>query len=585
MRLSWQSGLLAALLALGFAALAGIAAPTADDKKPAGKAEAEKVPFVGNWKVTVVFNTTLENTSFIIKIADKDGKPDVTTAWVSPELKDLKVAIEDAKVDAKAVRFTFAIGDNARWAMNAYPPKGAKDTNVLLGTAKAGSQMVPLGLEKTDDTEVALKDIQKVTPGAEDYQKAAMETDDKKKAAALKEILEKFENKPITVPVAGAWFQEVAKHADKDEEVVAGLKQYVKVLNTFGPEMEEQATAKIASALMRSDKAAALTLEYARKVEKSLDKDAPPAKQVSVMKLVAKALRKNKKDDEAKTLEEKAAKIDKELDEEFEKTAIPFEPDAFKGRKAASHRIAVVELFTGAHCPPCVAADVAFDAALKTFKPKDVVFLEYHLHIPRPDPLTNGDTEAREKFYGDEVQGTPSAFVNGKATEPLGGRKQGGKDSYDTLRKTIEDVLETAAPADIQVKAKRTGDKIEADVRVIDLKKPDDKLRLHLVLVEDVVRYPGSNGQRLHHHVVRAFPGGTEGVAVKEGTSQNKLTIDLAEVSKNLVTFLDESEKKRPFLDDERPTTFGNLKLIAFIQDNDTKEIKQAGQADVPEAK
>ena len=84
---------------------------------------------------------------------------------------------------------------------------------------------------------------------------------------------------------------------------------------------------------------------------------------------------------------------------------------------------------------------------------------------------------------------------------------------------------------------------------------------------------------------MRAYPGGTEGVALKEGTTQNKLTIDLAEITKSLTAFLDESDKKRPFLDDERPTTFGNLKVIAFIQDNDSKEILQAGQADVPEAK
>jgi hypothetical protein len=570
----------AALLALGLVTLAG----TADDKKPADKTDVEKVPFVGNWKVTVLFAPTLENTSFIVKIADKDGKPAMDTAWVAEQLKNIKVTVEDAKIDAKAVHFTLAIADN-KWAMNAYPAKGARDAKLLLGNAKAAAQPIPLVMEKTDDTEVPLKEMQKITPGAEDYQKAATEADDKRKVAALKEVLQKYEDKPIALPVAADLFREAAKHADKDDEVAAALKQYLQVLNAYGPEMEEQANPKIASALVRSDKAAALSLEYARKVEKSLDKDAPPVKQVPVLKLVARALRKNKKDAEAKALEDKAAKVDKELDEEFEKTAVPFEPEAFKGRKAASHRVAVVELFTGAHCPPCVSADIAFDAALKTFKPKDVLFLEYHLHIPRPDPLTNADTEAREKFYGDEVRGTPTAFVNGKPTEPLGGLKQHGKDRYDTLRKAVEDALETDAPADIQVKAKRTGDKIEADVRVIDLKKPDDKLRLHVVLVEDVVRYPGTNGQRLHHHVVRAFFGGIEGTALKDETTQKKLTIDLAEVTKGLNAFLDESEKKRPFLDDERPMALGNLKVIAFIQNDDSKEILQAGQADVPDAK
>ena len=60
--------------------------------------------------------------------------------------------------------------------------------------------------------------------------------------------------------------------------------------------------------------------------------------------------------------------------------------------------MALVELFTGAQCPPCVAADIAFDAeAVKSYKAADVVLLQYHLHIPGPDPLTNADSEKRQQ--------------------------------------------------------------------------------------------------------------------------------------------------------------------------------------------
>src|SRR5260370_40998378 len=79
MRLSWTSGLLGALLALGVLTLAGTTARTADDKKPADKTAVGKGPFVGNGKGTVLFAPTLENTSFIVKIADKDGRPEMDT--------------------------------------------------------------------------------------------------------------------------------------------------------------------------------------------------------------------------------------------------------------------------------------------------------------------------------------------------------------------------------------------------------------------------------------------------------------------------------------------------------------------------
>src|SRR5262249_26417815 len=159
--------------------------------------------------------------------------------------------------------------------------------------------------------------------------------------------------------------------------------------------------------------------DYAAQAEKQLPKDAPVAQQAAVLRVLATALDKAGKADQAKEVKGRLAMLDKALDEEFEKTAIPFKPDTYAGRKGKSTRVVLVELFTGAQCPPCVAADVAFDALLKTYKPTDVVFLQYHLHIPGPDPLTNKDTEKRETFYG--IQGTPTYFIDGKEGPPAGG--------------------------------------------------------------------------------------------------------------------------------------------------------------------
>ena len=45
---------------------------------------------------------------------------------------------------------------------------------------------------------------------------------------------------------------------------------------------------------------------------------------------------------------------------------------------AKNDRAVLVELFTGSQCPPCVAADLAFDTLAKTYKPADAILLEYH---------------------------------------------------------------------------------------------------------------------------------------------------------------------------------------------------------------
>jgi hypothetical protein len=245
----------------------------------------------------------------------------------------------------------------------------------------------------------------------------------------------------------------------------------------------------------------------------------------------------------------------------------------------------LLELFTGAQCPPCVAADIAFDAALKSYKPSEVVALQYHLHIPGPDPLTNADSEARAEYYGKAVEGTPTAFVDGKVTEPLGGGAGGSKESYEALRKQLDAGLKKQAGARLQVDVRRAGDQIDMEAEILDLEKSGDRIRLRFVLIEEVVRYPGHNRQRLHHHVVRAFPGGVKGFALLDARAKKKASINLAELRKALTSYLDRAAKEQPFLDDERPMNLRNLKVVAFIQDDKSKEVLEAVQADVPAEK
>ncbi len=245
--------------------------------------------------------------------------------------------------------------------------------------------------------------------------------------------------------------------------------------------------------------------------------------------------------------------------------------------------MAVVELFTGAQCPPCVSADIAFDAALKAYKPSEVIFLEYHLHIPRPDPLTNADTEARANYYGNEIQGTPTMFLDGKVTEPMGGFREHGEARFEALRKQINERLEVNAEAKLELGVARKGKTIALQGHVADLKKTGEKVKLRFVLIEDVVRYPGTNGQRLHHHVVRALPGGVDGFALKEKTLTQEASVDLEELRKSLNNYLAKPARGRPYLDEERPLELKHLKAVALIQDDESKEILQAVQVALPE--
>jgi hypothetical protein len=384
------------------------------------------------------------------------------------------------------------------------------------------------------------------------------------------------------------------KKTDDIEAVVEKLEKVAEATLETGKDDSAKfgLTQLVANLLLSSPNASVqdVGLKYARSMEKQLtDKDAPSKKMIA-LQMLRGALEKRGKADEAKKIVARIDALEDDLDKEFAKTNLE---DAngktivtkFDGRKGKSERIVLVELFTGAQCPPCVAADIAFDAAMKTYKSSEVVFLQYHLHIPGPDALTNADSVARGNLY--DVESTPKAFINGKASEsPLGGGKAVAKERYESLREILDEEVEKKAGGKIKLAVTRTGDKIAVKADVSDLEKTGEKVKLRFVLVEDVVRYVGFNRQRLHHQVVRALPGGAEGVAMEKKSGSYDATVNVAEVRKGLEKYLTNyAAKEAPFPTPGRPLDLKKLKIIAFVQNDDTKDVYQAAQIDIPEAK
>jgi hypothetical protein len=333
--------------------------------------------------------------------------------------------------------------------------------------------------------------------------------------------------------------------------------------------------------LTRQEPFAAIALEYARRTERLLEESDDATTQIRILDALAAALRKNNKTDEAKEIDARLDKLEAKADAEYLKKMPGYQPEPYRGRKNKSDRVVLVELFTGAQCPPCVAADLAFDGLTKTYKPDEVVLLQYHLHVPGPDPLTNPDSEARQEYYGKALEGTPTAFFNGTPRAPDGGPIDVAKDKYFEYRDVINPLLEKPAQAQLRVSANRQGDKIDIQAEVSELEKPGEKVRLRFALVEEQIRYLGGNQVRFHHDVVRALPGGTEGFPLKEKSSKHTASVDLAELRQKLTAYLDDYAKQRPFPNARRPLDLKKLRVVAFIQDDDTKEVLQAAQADV----
>jgi hypothetical protein len=534
---------------------------------------AADAPALGTWKVTVL-SQGQEITAWLVKIERKDGQ---ALASILSALPPFRGKATSAQVDDQTVRFTIQMNE-LEVAVVAHFPKGEATPKKLLGSLSLAGKRDFVRLERSDLTELDPKTAVVITPAAKALQKVGEAKSDKDREAVFKEIIEKFSGQPMGYTGAQGLLFLMVQNQAAEAEVRAHIEKTVQLAAAYGPEMELAATLVVVQALSPAEKLAGVRLDYARQAERLLPESPSATTQVAVLKPLAAALRKAGKAAEATDVDTRLAKYEAVLDQEYLKTAIPFQPDTFAGRQGKGNRVVLLELFTGAQCPPCVPADLACDALLQTYKPSEVVLLQYHLHAPAPDPLTNADDEKRAQFYN--VAGTPALFLNGKEGPPVGGLKQHTREHYKTLRKLLDEELEAPAQAQLKLSADRKGDRIAIQAEVAGLKQAQEDVRLRLVLVEDMVRYTGRNGLRLHHHVVRVLPGGVDGLAVKDGSAKQSVTVSVPELSQSLLTYLTNS--KRRFLDGERPLDLKHLKVIALVQDDKTKEVLQATQVDVP---
>ena len=194
---------------------------------------------------------------------------------------------------------------------------------------------------------------------------------------------------------------------------------------------------------------------------------------------------------------ERLAALEKDIDRDYLAKVPSFQGVAFPGRKGQSQRVVLMELFTGAQCPPCVGSDVAFDVLQKTYKPSELVLIQYHMHIPGPDPMTNPDTEARWKYYcaaSKNVTGVPTAVFAGKPQTSSGGSMPMAEKLYDAYRTVIDPLLEDPASRQIEVSANRQGDIVHIQTDVGDVVNAGKDTRLRLLLVEEAIRYAGAMG-------------------------------------------------------------------------------------------
>ncbi|MFO0881632.1 MAG: hypothetical protein U0840_30410 [Gemmataceae bacterium] len=379
---------------------------------------------------------------------------------------------------------------------------------------------------------------------------------------------------------------ELSGKTDASQPVAAKLAATAEELIKAGKTREESlaATQNLAAMFLgaSSGPVADRGLELARRSAKLTEKDTSVAQRTTALRLLERALLARNRPDEAKKLASELNKLEEQLDAAYLKEALEFKREKITRKSKETGQVVLVELFTGLSHRPALAATLAFDAARTSAAPTDVVFLQYHVIFPDADILVTPASEVRKTFYTADLEGVPAVFVNGKLTEPLGGARQRVEASYSLLRDAITQALESDPGARIKLEVTRIGETLTARAKVQGLMKTGAGVRLRFALVEERIRFEGPSGVRLHHHLVRAFLDGGSGLRLDKAESTQTASINLVQLRKGLGEYLDGLAAKAGTSLSTKPLALEHLKVIAFIQDEETKQVLAAAQADVP---
>jgi len=264
--------------------------------------------------------------------------------------------------------------------------------------------------------------------------------------------------------------------------------------------------------------------------------------------------------------------------------ALQFTPDEFHRervelKKNEYQKVVLAELFTGSECRPCQAADIAFDYLIERFKTSSLAILEYHIHIPQPDPLSNFDAEKRGEYYG--VNSTPTAIIGGNTVITSGGSKLAAKSKFFLYTDVIERQLQSTSSVAISLSAAIKKNILTIRANAIAPSK-NKTLKLRIAVVEDEVYYKGSNGIERHKFVVRKMLKSVDGFSFpKNGKLRINESLNIAKLTADLGKYYELTNARFAQLGSglkakKNEIDIKRLAVVAFVQDDTTREIIQA---------
>ena len=192
---------------------------------------------------------------------------------------------------------------------------------------------------------------------------------------------------------------------------------------------------------------------------------------------------------------------------------------------ATTTRTVLIEMFTGAACPPCVNPDHALDDMGDDYTRGELTILVYHRSIPAADILETTETSARHSWYITPGNGasTPNMWVDGIIVRAGGFSTQ--QDGYNWFTTQYNTRVAKDSQLDIEVDGTISqGKNGQVWVNVTKLEEPSlSNLYLHVVVYrKEYGPYNGGNGIQQHRYVVRDMLTGAQGASFDFSTGDTQ---------------------------------------------------------------
>ncbi len=234
--------------------------------------------------------------------------------------------------------------------------------------------------------------------------------------------------------------------------------------------------------------------------------------------------------------------------------------DAFSAK-----RWVLVEEFTNASCAPCASQNPTFKTFLNNNTDR-VIPIIYRTSWPGRDDMYSLRTamyDNRVNYYGVGDVGVPYARTNGKL-HPTTTLYEGAPGDAVGMQQEVDKYASATSPMTITPTFTKTGNEMKINVNVASTEAVNNKtLRVAVVEAYHYFKSAGSNGETNFYYVVREMLPSADGQSISVTANGNK----------------DFSFSVTP-----HPSVYPQfMYVVAFVQDETTKEVLQAGTSPRPD--